>query len=401
MFIETTALQKILNLKKRIRACQGGTGASKTISIIQILIDMAQRDKVGTLTSVVSESMPHLKKGCIRDFKRIMKEHDYWKEKNWFETDKIYTLETGSQMEFFGADQSDKLRGGRRDRLFINECNNVSFQAFEELEVRTRELVFLDWNPVSEFWFNTEVLGKRGDVEHIILNYLDNEGLDEESRKSIETRKNRRGWWKVYGLGELGEIEGKIYSDWKIIDEIPHEARLERYGLDFGYTNDPTSIVAIYYFNGGWILDEVCYKKGMSNQDIANTFKAIKEKLVIADSAEPKSIDEIRSYGLNIQPTQKGKDSVRTGIQLVQDQPISITKQSVNGIREYRNYLWIVDKNGRVLNEPEKGNDHFLDAVRYALSTLGRLKQEANYWDRVFKDELSAQPHRKLFNKGR
>ena len=162
--------------------------------------------------------------------------------------------------------------------------------------------------------------------------------------------------------------------------------------MDFGYTNDPTAIVAVYYYNGGWILDEKVYKKGMSNKEIADTLKNMPEKLVIADSAEPKSIDEIRSYGLNIMPCEKGKDSVRNGIQLIQDQKISITKQSINGIKEYRNYLWMVDKNGKIINEPEGGNAHFLDASRYALSTVGRVKQELDYWDRVFENELTPKP---------
>jgi phage terminase large subunit len=248
--------------------------------------------------------------------------------------------------------------------------------------------VFLDWNPVAEFWFYSEVKGKRDDVDHIILNYKDNEALDENTIKSIEQRKNRKGWWQVYGLGELGEVEGKIYRDWKIIDELPHEARLERYGLDFGYTNDPTAIIAVYYYNGGWILDERCFRKGMSNREIADTLKSMSEKLVIADSAEPKSIDEIRAYGINILPADKGRDSVRNGIQLIQDQPISVTKQSVNLIKEYRNYLWKVDKDGKILNEPEHEFSHTMDAMRYALSTLGRLEQEKGYWDRIWEEEL-------------
>jgi len=375
MFSVTTATQKIAKLQKRIRAIQGGTGASKTISILIGLIEFAQTDKSPTLTSIVSESMPHLKKGCIRDFKRIMKEHNYWKEKSWFETDKIYTFETGSQIEFFGADQSDKLRGGRRERLFINECNNVSFQAFEELEVRTREFVYLDWNPVSEFWFNTEVWHKRDDVNFIILNYLDNEALDEESRKSIETRRNRRGWWKVYGLGILGEVEGKIYTDWQIIDDIPHEARLERRGLDFGYTNDPTALIDLYKYNQGFIIDEQLYQKGMSNKAIADFILILPEPqtLVMADSAEPKSIDEIKSYGINVLPVRKGKDSVRQGINYVQAQRISMTKRSVNVIREYRNYLWMTDKEGKILNEPEHQFKHSMDAIVYAFDSYQDL----------------------------
>lgn len=380
-----TATHKIASLKKKIRAVQGGTSASKTISILIGLIEYAQKDKTPTLTSIVSESMPHLKKGCIRDFKNILKGHNYWKEANWAETDKVYTFESGSQIEFFGADQADKLRGGRRDRLFINEANNVSFAAFEELEVRTREFVYLDWNPTSEFWFHTDVKDKRDDVDFVIVNYMDNEAIDEPTKNSIEQRKNRKGWWEVYGLGLLGDVEGKIYNNWQIIDEIPHEARLERYGLDFGYTNDPSSIVAVYYYNGGYILDEVLYAKGMTNKQLADTIRDLPRALVIADSAEPKSIDEIRSYrqgneSINIIPTVKGKDSVSNGIGIVQEQSISVTKRSVNIIHEYRNYLWKVDKNGKVLNEPEHTFSHSMDAIRYALTSIVPERRRDDMW---------------------
>jgi phage terminase large subunit len=368
MFSQTTALNKILKLTKRIKALQGGTSASKTISALLYLIDLAQKDTKNTLTSIVSESVPHLKKGCVRDFKQIMKDHRYWKEKNWMATDLVYTFETGSQIEFFGADQADKLRGGRRDRLFINEANNISFQAFEELEVRTRQMIILDWNPTNEFWFYSDVLGKRDDVEHIILTYKDNEALDIETIKSIETRKNRKGWWQVYGMGQLGEVEGKIYKDWKIIDEIPHEARLERYGLDFGYSNDPSSIVAIYKYNDGFILDEITFQKGLSNKQIADIINSLDKALVMADSAEPKSIDELKLYGVNILPVKKGKDSVNQGIQFVKDQRISVTKRSINIIHEYRNYLWKTDKDGKILNEPEHQFSHSMDATRYGFS---------------------------------
>lgn len=370
VFQIVTATKKIASLKKRIRAIQGGTSASKTISILIGLIEYAQKDTTPTLTSIVSESMPHLKKGCIRDFKNILKVHNVWKENQWGETDKIYTFENGSQIEFFGADQADKLRGGRRDRLFINEANNISFNAFEELEVRTKEFVYLDWNPVAEFWFDEEVKTKRDDVDLLVVNYLDNEAIDEQTKQSIEQRRSRKGWWQVYGLGQLGEIEGKIYKNWDIIDEVPHMAHLERYGLDFGYTNDPSAIVAVYKYNGGYILDEISYLKGLSNKQIADTLLNVDQCLVIADSSEPKSIDEIHSYGINIIGADKGRDSVIHGIQIVQNQRISVTKRSVNIIREYRNYLWETDKLGRVLNEPEHTFSHSMDAIRYAISSL-------------------------------
>lgn len=367
----TTATKKIASLTKRIRAVQGGTSASKTISILLYLIHLSQSDKSKKLTSVISESIPHLKRGAMRDFKNIMQAHHYWKDSNWNATDSVYTFETGSQIEFFSSDNGDKLRGARRDRLFINEANNVTFDAFEQLEVRTKDFIYLDWNPTNEFWFYTDVKEKRDDVDHIILTYKDNEALDAEIVQSIEQRKNRTSWWQVYGLGQLGEVEGKIYRDWQIIDALPHEARLERYGLDFGYSNDPTSIVAIYYWNGGYILDELTYQKGLLNKQIADILANLPNALVIADSAEPKSIDEIRSYGVNILPAEKGQDSVRQGIAYVQQQRISVTKRSVNVIREYRNYLWATDKFGRYLSppEPEHQFSHSMDAIRYGMNS--------------------------------
>jgi phage terminase large subunit len=375
----TTATRRIANLKNRIRIVQGGSSASKTISILLYLIDKAQSDKTPTVTSVVAESIPHLKRGAIRDFKRIMTEHQYWSDANWNVQDSTYTFETGSIIEFFSTDNGEKLRGSRRDRGFMNEANNNSFEAFEQLEIRTKEFFFIDYNPTNEFWVQTEILPKRTDVDFIILTYKDNEALDQSIIDSLEQRKGRAGWWKVYGLGQLGEVEGRIFTGWQIIDEIPHEARLERYGLDFGYTNDPTAIVAIYYYNGGYILDEVCFTKGLSNKQIADILLNLKRALVVADSAEPKSIDEIKSYGINIVPTSKGRDSVRQRIQMAQDQQMSVTKRSVNIITEYRNYLWATDKNGSFIspNEPEHIWSHGMDAFMYGLSSLVPMIQRA------------------------
>ena len=380
MFLQTTATNRIIALNKRIRAVCGGTSASKTISILLYLIAKAQEDKSPTLTSVVAESIPHLKRGAIRDFKNILQSHHYWKDSNWNATDSIYTFETGSKIEFFSTDNGDKLRGARRERLFINEANNTLLDAFNQLEVRTKEFIFLDWNPSNEFYFYTDILGKREDVDFITLTYKDNEALSPEIIGAIEARKNNKNWWQVYGLGQLGEVEGKIYKDWQIIDEIPHEARLERYGLDFGYSNDPTAIVAVYKYNGGFILDEITFQKGLSNKQIADILNNKEKALVIADSAEPKSIDEIMGYGINIQPALKGQGSVNKGIQFVQDQRISVTKRSLNIIKEYRNYLWQVDRNGKTINVPESGFDHSMDAIRYALDTYNTAIEGGSIW---------------------
>jgi phage terminase large subunit len=385
----TTATRKIIALSKRIRAIQGGTSASKTISVLLYLINASQTDKEPKVTSVVSESFPHLRRGAMKDFLDIMKTHGYYKDSNWSKTDFTYTFETGSSIEFFSADQPGKVRGPRRDRLFINEANNISYETFDQLEVRTKDFVILDWNPTNEYWFYTEVQPKRDDVELIILTYKDNEALDPQIVASIEQRKQNKSWWRVYGEGQLGEVETRIYKGWVIIDDVPPEAKLERYGLDYGYTNDHTAIMAIYRYNGGYVVDEVCYRKGMSNKQIADVILGLESAIVVPDSSEPKSNDELKSYGVDVIPAVKGQGSVNQGIQLVQSIPMWITKRSINAIREYRNYLWETDKDGKILNVPEGGNDHAMDAVRYPISSLNpHLKEQESYTDYAEEEPL-------------
>lgn len=370
MFRATTATKKIQSLKKRIRAIQGGTSASKTISTLLVLIDMSQRDTTPKLASIVSESLPHLKRGAMKDFLQIMQEHGYYKDDLWNKSDFTYTFETGSKIEFFSADQPSKVRGPRRDRLFMNECNNMPYETFDQLEVRTKEVIFLDWNPTVEFWYYNQV-APRDDVDFLIVTYKDNEALNEAIVRSIEQRKNNKEWWKVYGEGQLGEVETRIYKGWPIIDDIPFGAELVRYWLDFGYSNDPTSIGSLYKYDGGYIVDEIAYQKGMLNKHIADTILVQEQKaLTVGDSSEPKSIDEIRLYGVNIVPAIKGSGSVNKGIQVVQGLKVSMTKRSTNIIKEYRNYVWITDKDGKIINEPLDVNNHAMDGIRYAVNSL-------------------------------
>lgn len=376
MYVETTALKKLLKLKKRIRGIQGGTSASKTISIIQILIDVAQCefDKPKTI-SITSESVPHLKRGAMRDFKNIMQEHNYWKDKQWNATDFFYSFETGNKIEFFSLDQPHKVRGPRRDILFINEANNIPYETFDQLEVRTNEIIWLDWNPVAPFWWHEngdgyDAVSQRDDAESLILTYKDNEGLSENIVKSIEQRKDNKSWWRVYGQGLIGEIEGRIYTGWQIMNDIPPEARLERYGLDFGYSVDPTAIVAVYRYNNSIILDEMMYQKGLSNKDIADLLLNYDKALVVADSAEPKSINEIGSYGIPIVGAKKGRDSIEFGIQKLQYQRVFVTKRSTNLLKEYRGYIWEQNTDGKWIRKPIQINDHLLDATRYAVVHL-------------------------------
>jgi len=368
MYQRTTTYQKILNLKKRIRIVQGGSSAGKTIALLLYLIDYAQAHK-GKTISVVSATLPHLKRGAIKDFLDILQEHNYYKDDNWNKTNFTYAFESGSTMEFFSADQPSKVRGPRRDVLFINECNNLPFETYTQLSIRTNDFIFLDYNPVSSFWVHEEIIPK---FEHdfIIVTYKDNEALPETIVKELESRRNNKAFWQVYGEGKIGEAEHRIYRGWIQVDEIPHEARLVRYGLDFGYTNDPTAITAIYYYNGGYILDEVIYQKGLSNKDIADILNVNPKATVIADSAEPKSIDEIKSYGVIVLPATKGQGSINQGIQYIQEQRISVTKRSTNLWKEYSNYLWMTDKDGKILNVPQDFLNHSLDSVRYGFDKI-------------------------------
>lgn len=365
---KTQALDKILQLKKRLKIIQGGSSAGKTIAILLILIDIAQTLK-GKTISVVSESFPHLRRGAIRDFLDIMEGHGYYNDDLWSKTDFTYRFETGSKIEFFSADSADKVRGPRRDILFINEANNISFETYTQLAIRTNEDIYIDYNPVQEFWVQTEILNKL-ENDFIILTYKDNEFLSQNIVKEIESRRDRKDWFTVFGLGEDGVLEGKIYKNWIPIDEVPADARLEVYGLDYGYTNDPSAAVGIYKWNNGYVVDELFYQKGMSNKQIADVFKNQPDAPVIPDSAEPKSNDELIAYGLMVIPAEKGADSVRNGIQVVQGQTIYVTKRSINIIKENRNYLWEVDKQGKVLQVPEHAFSHSMDAIRYGLSYL-------------------------------
>lgn len=370
LYTPTTALSKITALSKRIRFVNGGTSSSKTISIMMWIIDYCQTHE-GKVVSVVSESFPHLKKGAMRDFKNIMQAHKYWNDDKWNETNSVYSFDNNTILEFFSADQPAKVRGPRRDVLFMNEANNMDYETYTQLEIRTKDIIWIDSNPTHEYWVYTEVI-PHNDIDFITLTYKDNEALSPNIVASIESRQNNKNWFKVYGLGQLGDLEGKVYKGWLQVELIPHEARLERYGLDFGYSNDPTAIVAVYRYNGGFILDEVCYLKGLSNRQIADILlNEERHALCLCDSAEPKSIDELTAYGCNVQPANKGQGSVLQGIQYVQDQRISVTKRSVNIIKEYRGYMWLTDRNtDKPTNTPQPSDNHAMDAIRYAMETL-------------------------------
>lgn len=375
MFQKTTAIKKILNLKKRVKIIQGGTSAGKTFGIIPVLIDKAAKVE-GLEISIVAETIPHLRRGALRDFLKIMKFTGRYFEERFNRSLLRYEFANGSVIEFFSADDSSKLRGARRDILYINECNNITFDAYNELSIRTRKEVYLDFNPANEFWVHTE-LKDESDSDFLILTYKDNEALDksiidqiEKNREKAKTSTYWANWWKVYGEGQLGMLEGVVFSNWKQIDTIPKEAKLIGLGLDFGYTNDPTAIIEIYNYNGQRIVNELVYQTGLLNSDIAKLLP--KNVPVYADSSEPKSIDEIRRYGITIKGVTKGKDSINYGIDVIQRNEYLVTSNSGNFIKELRSYIWDTDKQGKRLNKPIDFNNHAIDAWRYhEMETLG------------------------------
>lgn len=369
-FLPTTATNKVFALRNRIRAVAGGTSASKTISILVWLIDYAQSTH-NELITVVSQSYPHLLGGAMLDFETIMKSQNYWKDERWVRNPRtVYTFETGTKIEFISVDDYGKAHGPRRDVLFINECNNLDYRIVDQLITRTRKIVWMDWNPSSEFWFYTEMLPNRKDIDFITLTYKDNEALDSIMVAEIEGHMHNKSWWQVYGLGQLGEVTGKIYKGWLELPEVPQEARLVRRWLDYGYSNDPTAIGDIYKWNDAYVLDEQLYQKGLSNKQIADVILNLEQTPVAADSAEPKSNDELKSYAITVIPARKGKDSVNSGIQLVQQQKIFYTLRSLNIKKEYLNYLWMIDKDGKTLNVPIGIWNHHMDGVRYGFESL-------------------------------
>ena len=377
MLKRTTAINKILKLKKRVKIIQGGTSAGKTFGILPILIDKATRTPRLEI-SIVAESIPHLRRGALKDFLNIMKWTNRFFDSRYNKSLLRYEFANGSYIEFFSADDSSKLRGARRDILYINECNNVAFNSYNELSIRTKSDIYLDFNPANEFWVHTE-LKDEVDSDFLILTYKDNEALDHRIVKEIEKNKAKsktsaywENWWRVYGEGLVGMLEGVVFSNWKVIDKIPEDARLLGYGVDFGYSVDPSTIIEVYNLDGKRILNEICYETGLVNTEIAKRMKS--EVIAYADSSEPKSIEEIRRTGQKIKGVTKGADSINFGIQIMQSQSYLVTSKSANLIKELRSYCWDKDrKTGAQIGKPVDYMNHAVDAVRYhEMESLGR-----------------------------
>jgi phage terminase large subunit len=378
-FKYTTAIKKLRALSKRKRIVQGGTSAGKTFGILPILIDKATKTPRLEI-SVVSETIPHLRRGAIKDFLKIMDWTGRYIDERWNRSLLTYKFANGSYIEFFSAEQESKLRGARRNILYINEANNISFESYHQLAIRTSDEIWIDYNPTSEFWAHTELM-RDDDSEYIVLTYKDNEALSDSITKEIESAQTKAltssywaNWWKVYGLGEVGSLQGVVFDNWKQIDTIPSDAKLLGYGMDFGYTNDPTTLVAIYMMDNELYIDELLYQTNLNNNEIGNrlkTFNIQRPYEIVCDSAEPKSINELRLQGFNTQPAQKGPDSIKIGIDIIKRYQLNVTKNSTNLIKELRAYQWETDKDGKLTGKPVDHSNHAIDSLRYfALNKL-------------------------------
>jgi len=371
-----------LNERPRYIDSRGGARSGKTVSALQLLILLALNDRTPTITSVVSESLPHLKRGAIRDFQSVMREERLWDEKAWNKSDFIYTFPTGSIIEFFGADVPGKLQGPARDRLFINEANRIEWESARQLMVRTAGLVLYDYNPSSPFW-GTDELPKRDRYVLVHTTYKDNEFLPDEVRREIEANRDTGNWWRVYGLGLIGQVEGQVF-DFKIVDDLPDPAGyVESWGMDFGFTNDPTTLIRCLAHTGRREIyaDQMLWQTGMTNPEIAAALRSFgitragTGPTVWADCAEPKSIEEVSGFGLNVAPCDK-RIAVREQIQALQSWTIYVTRRSVDLINEGRKYLFKQRPDGTYTNEPIDFFNHGIDALRYAVYT-GVITQSA------------------------
>lgn len=364
----------------------GGTRSGKTYAFLQLLSLVIPNDKTKTINSVVSETGPHLSRGAIRDFKAIMAEDGRWDDNAWNASHSIYTFPNGSILEFFSADQPGKVHGPARDRLFLNEANNISFEVARQLIIRTKDIVAWDYNPTMVFWAHEHYQGRDNCIT-IHSTYKDNQFLSKEQVAEIESYKDDKNWWRVYGLGLVGELEGTIY-DFEQIDEMPTASNLvDIYGMDFGFTNDPTALDHLRVDTARKIIyaEQLIYKTALLNRDIVEWMEALgvpkRSVPIYADCAEPKSIAEISRAGFNVKPCQKDapvrSEKMKFQIDFVKGYKLCVLKSSTDLIKELRNYTWAKDKDGNNLNVPIDKWNHALDALRYAAYT--HLAQEYNH----------------------
>lgn len=402
MLKRTTAQDKISRLRRRFRVVQGGTSSSKTYTIIPMLITYALQHEAKVI-SIVSETMPHLKRGVIRDFRTIMIGIGNWRDEEFNKTESIYTFPNGSVIEFFSADQPSKVLGARRDVLFVNEANNVPFEIFHQLQIRTREFIYIDYNPSSEFWSHTEVIPRK-DCDFLILTYKDNEALTDSLVKEIEVAREKayinpnlpastiddegnikdsywHNWWKVYGLGQVGRLQGSIFQNWRQVKKIPEGFVYIGTGLDFGFSNDPTAAVDVYKKGNSIFVRSHIYEPGLVSSEVAQRLKS-SPRDVFADPSASMIIEEIRRAGVRIRGVKNvgNLKKILNGIDLLQRlDEILVGEDDFNLINEFRNYVWKMTRSGDPTNEPIDTHNHAMDAIRYLAVMKLSSKASGNY----------------------
>ena len=348
---------------------QGSSRSGKTYNIVMWLCWQCH-ERPGTTVSIIRAGMPSIKRTVYRDFKDVMLSFGWWNDKSMNKSEFVYTFDNGSWIEFFSTDNEQKVRGSKRKILFVNEANELSFIEWQQLQMRTTEFSILDYNPSfsEEHWINQ--VNEEKNTYWFISTYKDNPFLEPKVIAEIESLKWKNpSLWRIYGLGQRAIVEGLVFENVVVDDYIPVEAHRHHWiGMDFGYTNDPTAIVEVYLWGNDLYVDERCYRTKMMTDDIIRELKAIKGDLeIISESADPRLVDEIYNAGLNIKPVTKFQGSINAGIMKMQQFKIHVTSRSVNIRKEFNNYTWQQDKEGKWRNVPIDMWNHGLDGIRYVV----------------------------------
>ena len=360
-----------INSDKRVLVNQGGTSSGKTYSIMQVLFELGYEEPNSIIT-VVGQDIPNLKVGAYRDAKTIMNSNDlvtdFYPTIN--EGERIIKCKNGSIIEFKSYADAQDAKSGKRDYLFVNEANGISYDIYWQLAIRTRKKVFIDYNPTARFWAHDELIGREG-VELIVSYHKGNRFLSEEEHQRIESIADPE-LKRVYARGKTGKIEGLVLTNWDIVDTLPpeHEWKLSCLGLDFGFTNDETALEQVVLAHGELWIDEKIYSTGLTNPEIAERAKeqgVSGQQQIVADCAEPKSIRELQGCGLWVTASPKGADSIVSGLDILKRYKIHVTRHSLGILSNLRAYKWSKDKDGNTTNKPEDKNNHGIDAIRYVV----------------------------------
>ena len=374
--MEGTALYEVtelydanMNATERVVVNQGGTSSGKTYAIMQVLFFLAMQQP-NVVVTVCGQDVPNLKKGAYRDATNIRNNSDVLTLVFPYvnEGERIFKCINGSIIEFSSFKDAQDAKSGKRDYLFVNEANGIPYEVYWQLAIRTRRRIFIDYNPSARFWVHDEVICRDG-VRLIISDHRKNHFLSEEEHERIEGIEDAE-LWKVYARGLTGKIEGLVLTNWDICDAMPprDEWKMSAYGLDFGFTNDPSALEHVVLAHGDLWIDEKIYSTGLTNPDIAQRAKGeglTDNDVIVADCAEPKSIRELQAAGLWVTASPKGQDSIVSGMDILKRYRIHVTRHSLGILQNLRSYQWGKDRDGNMTNKPEDKNNHGIDAVRY------------------------------------